>query len=250
MNRSVALPYALALFAVALALPARAAPPDLKIPAELVPVDGYAVYVPTDDVKGITYIGRDGAQPFPAFLLADKRTFVLPVQGLAAGRYKFTAVASRNDEHTKADFTVVVGNPPAPPPIPPSPPNPGPPNPPPPDPVDPLSQRVHAALVADPGSVADKKGWATALAGFYAAMAAHVRDGNVNTVGDLLSDYRAAIPTVLPDTAIQGTRKACGQEVSNVAGDDSERQIDADLKAKLVDLFLKLSKALAIEGAR
>jgi hypothetical protein len=44
-------------------------------------------------------------------MLRDARTFALPTRGLPAGRYKFVAVASLNDEHTRVDFVVTVGTP-------------------------------------------------------------------------------------------------------------------------------------------
>jgi len=59
-----------------------------------------------------------------------------------------------------------------------------------------------------------------------------------------LSDYRNAIPAVLPELAIPAVRKVCGEEVAAIAGSDPDRKIDADLKSKLVDLFTRLASAL------
>jgi hypothetical protein len=116
------------------------------------------------------------------------------------------------------------------------------PEPAPPDPVDPLLRKLREALQADAHA---KREHVAALAGFYAAMARHVAADQVATIGDLLSDYRNAIPAVLPEGAITGVRKICGDEVAAIAGDDPERRIDAALKTKLVDLFTRLASALA-----
>lgn len=104
-----------------------AEPPKLDVPAEVKPVGDYAVFVPKGEAKAVTYVGLSGVDPVPSLMLRDPRTFVLAVRGLPAGRYKFRAVGSLNDEHAVADFEVLVGN--APPPVPPNP-GPTPPNPP------------------------------------------------------------------------------------------------------------------------
>ena len=107
-----------------------------------------------------------------------------------------------------------------------------PPEPKPPEPGDPLTRKLREALQADPGDAAKKREYVAALAGFYSAMAKHVATDQVATIGDLLSDYRNAIPAVLPETAIPAVRKVCGQEVAAVAGDDPERKIDSALKSQ------------------
>lgn len=217
-------------------------PPKIDIPAEVRPVDGYAIVEPQTNAKTITYLGLSGVYPFPSKLLADKRTFVLPTQGIIAGRYKFVAVGSLNDEHTVVQFSVVIDGPTPPPPVPPGPT--------PPEPTDPLVRKIREALAKDPGTAAQKKEWSGALAGFYTAMAKHVGTLNDSTVGDLLSDYRNAIPAVLPADAIPGTRRVAGQEVAAIAGDDAERKIDAAMKAKLIELFTRLAAAMAVEATR
>jgi hypothetical protein len=105
-----------AVFGLLLLSEAAAAPPGLEIPSEVKPANGYVIVRPKTTAKAVTYIALDGIYPFPTDLLADKRQFVLPAQGLAAGRYRFVAVGSLNDEHATAEFAVVVGNPPPPPP--------------------------------------------------------------------------------------------------------------------------------------
>jgi hypothetical protein len=104
----------LLLLALLLPAPLWAAPPQVDIPAEIVASSEYVTLQPTTEAKAITYIGLSGVDPFPAAFLKDPRSFILPVRGLSAARYRFAAIASLNDEHTRKDFVVVVGNPPPP----------------------------------------------------------------------------------------------------------------------------------------
>jgi hypothetical protein len=157
------------------------------------------------------------------------------------GKYRVACVTAKGDVPSDIiEFTVTVE---ADGPTPPTPPTPNPPTPP--EPGDPLVKAVRDAFNADPGDSAKKREYANTLAGFYAAMAKHVGTDQVATVGDLLSDYRAAIPALLPDGALPATRQACGQVVAALAGADADKVIDAALKSKLVDLFTRLSAALA-----
>ena len=164
------------------------------------------------------------------------------------GVYRVHAVTAKGDVPSEiVEFKVTVEGD-GPTPVPPVPPGPIPPVPP--DPTDPLTRKIRDALAADPGTPAQKREWAGALGGFYAAMAKHVEGYKDATVGELLSDYRVAIPSVLPADAIKGTRAVAGQEVAAVAGDDAERKIDAATKAKLVDLFTRLAAAMRVEASR
>lgn len=110
-------PYA-ALAALIFGCVVLAAPPALVIPAEVKPLGDYAQWTPdaATTAKAITFVPLSGVDPFPANLLRDPRAFVLPTRGLPAGRYKFRAVGSLNDEHAQAEFVVVIGDAPAPPP--------------------------------------------------------------------------------------------------------------------------------------
>jgi hypothetical protein len=56
-------------------------------------------------------------------------------------------------------------------------------------------------------------------------------------VGDLLADYRAAIPTILGNGVVANLRKQIAVEVSGVVGDDPARAIDPALRDALVKLF-------------
>jgi hypothetical protein len=150
------------------------------------------------------------------------------------GKYRVVCVTAKGDvpsEIVEFVVTVEVDGP--------DPPGPGPP-----EPADPLARRVREAFQKDPGEAPKKREYAAALAGFYAAMAKHVQADQVATVGDLLSDYRAAVPAVLPDGAIPGTRQVCGEATAATAGTDPDRKIDAPLKSKFVDLFTRLASAL------
>ena len=157
------------------------------------------------------------------------------------GKYRVVCVTAKGDVPSEiVEFIVIVE---------PDGPDPPPPEPKPPEPIDPLTRKLREAFQADPGELAEKREYVAMLAGFYLAMAQHIATDQAATIGDLLSDYRNAIPAVLPDGAIPAVRKACGDEVAGVAGDDPDRKIDPDLKSKLVDLFTRLASALdALKG--
>lgn len=117
----------LVLLAVGSAAPAQ---PKLDFPAELRPVGQYVRFLPKTDAKAISYVGLSGLDPFPSEELKDPRTFLLPVNGLPAGRYHFAAVGTLADKLARMDFIVVVGDPgPKPPGPDPKPPDPKPPTP-------------------------------------------------------------------------------------------------------------------------
>lgn len=101
--------FAVALAAVFVGV-APAAPPSLELPAEVVPVNGYARLTPKTDAVSIVYVALDGAFPFPSEELKNPRAFVLPAAGLATGRYRFVAVAAgKGGEQSQGEFVVVVG---------------------------------------------------------------------------------------------------------------------------------------------
>lgn len=101
------------LFVVALAVAgglAGAAPPTLTIPPDkLAPVSGYIRFSPDTNAKSVVYVALDDAYPFPSEELKDSRRFVLPVQGLKDGAYRFVAVGTLNDEQTATPFVVTIG---------------------------------------------------------------------------------------------------------------------------------------------
>lgn len=217
---------------------------SLKLPTEVRGSPGSFVVVraETDGAKVKWYSLSAGLNVFPAELLADKKATVVTAN--APGRYRLMAWTAIGGEPSDAEIVqVVIGDVPPPGPGPVPPPGPGP-VPPPPGPIDPLTKRIYDALLADTDSPTDKRKHAAALAGFYAAMAAHVGDKSIATIGDFLSDYRKAIPSIIPAGAISGTRKVCGAEVSNLAGEDPDKAIDDSMRAAFVDLFKKIAASL------
>ncbi len=213
--------------------------PSIKVPPTVQAEAGDWVTVTAEtDGKVVKWVSMSPSlKVFPTHLLRDTKTAV--VSASKPGRYLLLAYTCAGDQPSDpAIATIVIGNDPVPPPIPPPPVPPG--------PVDALTKKIQDALASDSGSAADKLQYASKLAGFYSAMAKHVDQGNVSTVGDLLSDYQQAMKAVLPDGVIPNTRKVCGQEVFDLSGDDAERKIDAALKQKFVELFGKLSAALGV----
>jgi hypothetical protein len=87
---------------------ALADPPKLTIPAEIKADPGeWVLVVPDTTAKAVTYVSLDGLAPFPTSELKDPRKLIVTTG--KAGRYRFTAVGSLNDEHASASFTIVVG---------------------------------------------------------------------------------------------------------------------------------------------
>ncbi len=161
------------------------------------------------------------------------------------GRYRVIAYTALGDIPSEpAVCTIIVGEVPTPP----VPPGPNPPTPP--GPVDPLTAKLQKAFDADASELAKKHEWRKSLVGFFAAMADHAAKPDVKTLGDLLADYRAAIPTVLPDGAVTELRKVCGLEVAAIIGEDSspDRELVAVFRQQLSDGFKRISKAL--EGVK
>lgn len=108
-----------------LADPAWADPPKLSIPAEVKAAGEYVTFTPNTDAVSVTYVAQSAVEPFPSAFLKDPRAFVLPTRGLAAGRYRFVAVAASNaGEQSAQAFAVLVGDAPPGPPDPPKPPDP------------------------------------------------------------------------------------------------------------------------------
>lgn len=122
--------YIVGLLACAIfCLPSFSAPPTVEFPKETKAIGDYVIITPKTDAKTVSYIKGtynnntlDGVEPFPSAMLKDAKVFMLPVRGLAKGRYTFTGVASLNDEHTVFPFEIIVGESVGPiPPIPPKP---------------------------------------------------------------------------------------------------------------------------------
>lgn len=164
------------------------------------------------------------------------------------GRYRVIAYTALGDQPSEpAICTILVGEVP-PPPVPPGPNPPTPPTPP--GPVDPLTAKLQKAFEADVSDPAKKTEWKKALVGFFAAMGEHAAKPSIKTLGDLLADYRDAIPTLLPDGSLVELRKLCGLEVAALIGEDSspDRELVAVFRQQLSDGFKRISKAL--EGVK
>lgn len=86
-------------------------PPTLEIQAEIPATGQYVSFTPKTDAKSVMYIGLSGVDPFPSELLKDSRSFLLPASGLKTGYYKFVAIAIKDNESTRRDFVIKVGNP-------------------------------------------------------------------------------------------------------------------------------------------
>jgi hypothetical protein len=225
------------LFAlVPFVLPLQAAtddPPALKVADVKAAVGDWILLRAETDGKVVRWKAIDRGLRIapPELALRDPRT-TLATAG-KPGKYRVVCVTAKGDVPSEIiEFVVTVEADGPDPPMPP-------------EPADQLSKSLREAFNADPGEAAEKREHVIALAGFYAAMAKHVATDQVSTVGDLLSDYRAAIPALLPEAALPAVRQACGKEVATLAGEDPDRKIDPTLKSKLVDLFTRLSAALA-----
>lgn len=208
-----------------------------------------------DDVKWIVDSKLDIFREYTP----DPKQIILRLQGFDRGTYQVIAVACKAGK--LSDFAiclVTIGEPlppvpptptpPGPTPVPPGPAPvpPGPTPPPTPFPNDPVALRIQTAFKADADPVEGKVKNCLTLSAFFTAMAAHVKDPSVKTVGDLLSDYKAAVPSVLKPTDITGVRKQISLEVIGVAGDDADKVIDPTLRDALIKLFEFLALVLKL----
>jgi hypothetical protein len=234
--------------AVVFALPLRVVgddpPPALKVADVKATVGDWIVLRAETDGRVVRWkaLDRGVCLAPPELTLRDSKVTLATAR--KPGKHRVACVTAKGDVPSEIiEFVVTVeADGPDPPPTPTPTPTP--------EPVDPLVKSIRDAFALDSGDVAQKREYANTLAGFYAAMAKHVSTDQVATVGDLLSDYRAAIPTLLPDAAIPAARQACGQEVAALAGADPDLKIDQALKSKFVDLFTRLSAALAAISGR
>jgi hypothetical protein len=208
-----------------------------------------------DDVKWIVDSKLDIFREFTT----DPKQIILRLQGFDKGTYQVIAVACKAGKLSDFAVCLVTVGDPVPPPTPPAPPGPTPPNPgptpvppgpvpptPPPFPNDPVAIRIQTAFKADVEPLEGKVKSCLTLSAFFSAMASHVKDPSVKTVGDLLSDYKAAVPAVLKPTDITGVRKQISLEVIGVAGDDADKAIDPTLRDALIKLFEFLATVLKL----
>lgn len=227
-----------ALFLLLWAAPAWAAGPTIQIPDEIVATGDYVTVTPQTDAKSIVYVGLSGVDAFPSEFLKDSRSFVLPVRGLAQGRYNFRAVGTLNDEQSTKGFAVIVGTPPAPVPVP---------VPPAPTPTDPFQAALQAAFGVE-GAV-PKLTQVQTLARFYrTAAATTVNDPTLRTYQDLQNVMKLTIKQQgLPPGALAGL-------VSIIAADELRAfpnratPLDPTTRAVAASEFIRI--AAALEGIK
>jgi hypothetical protein len=227
------------ILAASIAFPANAQ--TVTIPAEVRGQPGRLLPI------AITHDGEDVAWYVPPTIDAfreyssDPKDVRLRLQCWTPGKYEVIAQSCKGGKMSgfKACSVIIEGNNPTPPPNPPTPipPGPFPPPNPPPIPDDPVARRLRDAYSTDRGTVTEKHEAKRLLSGFFEAMAGHVKDPSVKTVGDLLGDYRAAIPSVLKPGVLDAVRRQTAREIADIVGDDAGRQIDPELREKLIKLF-------------
>lgn len=93
-----------------------AQPPKLEIEKLIEAKGDYVTFVPITDATVVTYIGLSGVEPFPSEMLKDSKSFVLPIRGLKDNTYHFVAIAIKQNDFTRREFSVKVGQAPQPPP--------------------------------------------------------------------------------------------------------------------------------------
>lgn len=209
-----------------------AAPPKLSIPAEVRPAGQYCRFLPETDAKSVLYVSLSGVEPIPSDVLKDGRLFLLDTRGLAAGRYKFAAVAASADgEQARQDFAVVIGDKPPPDPIDPV------------DPADPLVQKLQAAYAGetDPAKATLLAG----LAAFYRQAALSTPHASAPTWGGLFDMLAEAARTLGISGKLVAVQKVVAGELAAALPSKRDEPLTAEGKAKAAELFAKLGKALS-----
>lgn len=178
------------------------------------------------------------------------------VVGCKPGKYRVECwTAVNNLPSALYRTTVTVGDPlplpPAPPPtpVPPAPPTPVPPNPVPPEPTPPqseLAKKLQACWTADvTTSIVVKNSQKSLIIGLYEAMADHAKSPKITNAAELLADLQSLGKTMLLPDALTDCRKIIGAEVAAVLGVMPEVALDDATRAKAVDVFTRIAKAMA-----
>jgi hypothetical protein len=217
-----------ALLLMLLAAPVWADGPKITIPAEIPASGDYVVVTPDTTAKAISYVAQSGVDAFPSSMLRDPRTFVLPVRGLPAGRYQFTAVGTLNDEQSTATFTVVVGT--GPPPAP-----------------DAFQQALQTAFGNEGASL--KAAQVRMLASFYrTAAATTVNDPNLHTYGELQDTMKLAVKNIgLTPGALSGLVRIIASDELR-AFPNPNTTLDSSTRKLAAAEFIRI--AAALEGLR
>lgn len=221
-----------ALLAVLLfAGPVLADPPRLSLPPEIKAAGDYATLNPDTDGVSVVYVGQSGVSAFPSEFLRDPRAFVLPVRGLAAGKYTFVAVAaSKTGEQASGAFSVVVGEPPAPP---------GPPPDPGPGPTDPFEAAVREAYTAAPDPPAK-----SSLAALYRQGAQTASLPAVATWGQLFDAMKTAAQTLGVAGKLPAVQRAVAAELAKTLPVARAAALDAAGRDAAAREFRRVAAAL------
>ena len=210
------------------------AQPPLTLPLEVKAKPGeFVVIRAKTDCKLVRWVLLDpGISVLPGELLKEQATTV--VFGLRPGAYRLLAYSAKDDEPTLPAFckvTIEADTPPPPPdPVPPS---------------DPLAAKLQAAYTADKGDPAAKRNALPPLIGLYQAMQDHARtDATIKTVGDLLSDLQRTAKVLIAPEALIEVRKLISAEIAAALGTSPALAFDATLRARAVDTFGRIAKAL------
>jgi len=167
------------------------------------------------------------------------------------GRYRVECWSAISGDPTAiCQAMVVIGDPPAPVPPTPVPPTPVPPTPVPPTPPAPtppqseLAKKLQACWSADPTPIVVKTSQKALIIGLYEAMVDHAKNEKVTTTGELLGDLKAQAAAMLLPGALIECRKIISAEVATSLGVEPELAIDAALRAKAVDVFGRVARAM------
>lgn len=133
-------------------------------------------------------------------------------------------------------------------PVPPGP-DPKPPGPLPPGPIPgpdaEFTAQLQAAFNADLSTPQKKAEWLAVIKGFYVAVVDHAKSPKLLTVAEFQSDYRAAIPELLPADALVDLRKICGTRVGACCGTDASAMLDPTIRPRLVACLTLIAQTLA-----
>lgn len=222
--------------------PVQAAPPSLKIPAEVKPSGQYAEVSPDTDAVSVTYVGLSGVDPIPSRVLNDKRLFLLDTRGLGAGKYRFAAVgASKDGDQLRVDFLVIVGDP-GPDPGPGPGPGPGPV----PPPIDPLTKQYQEAFNKE--SDGKKVELCKALVAVYKQASLDAEAPEVKTWGNLFTVIGAVQDKLGTRGKLTGIQAVSQTIMKDRFPTDASKTLTLDDRKLAADTFRRF--AAALEGVK
>lgn len=221
-----------AVLATALATAAlSAAPPEIKLPAELRGEPGAFLVVRAETTATVVrFVQLDpGLAVFPADLLTDKKATVMVAS--KPGKYRVLAYTGNADGPSEpAVCVVIVGTPEPPPP------------PPPPDPSDPLLAELQRLYTAEASP--DKAKHKASLVALYHQAVTLSADPSLKTMADLLGVVRSASANLLPADALLSVRRKIGDWLNTEIGTDPAGEMTPALRQKAAAAFGKMAKTL------